>query len=84
MPKPLALFLKSLITPQNYLPQDLFSMFEKSRLDLNERGTFNSLSKDQKQLIIGIFIFIRVLLDKILMKPELIVVVDYLFSFNFF
>ncbi|CAI2372786.1 unnamed protein product [Moneuplotes crassus] len=75
VPLPLLEFLKLLITPRKYLPDDFFSMFERKRLSLNERGILSSASSAQECLIIGGFLLVRILLAKILLDPSSIVMI---------
>jgi len=82
MPLPLAKFLNSIITPNEYLPKEFFSIFEKKRLDLNERWALSTIKNNQKKLIIGIFFFVRILLDKILLNPSKIVLVRKFYNIS--
>lgn len=70
MPKPLKFFLKSITTPLGYLPPDFLSKFEKQRVKVDERGSLTEANDYAKQMMYGFFIIGKILISKILMKPE--------------
>jgi hypothetical protein len=73
--KPLLLFLKSISDPETILPDDFLTKFEKYRLDLDDENILiGEASNGQKQCLYGVFMFGRVLIKEILLKPHIIAV----------
>ena len=70
MPVPLASFMKSIASKGGYVPKDFFTKFEKNRITLTDRGYLKEANLKEKQVVLGVFLLVRMLVIQILLKPQ--------------
>lgn len=70
MPGPLRLFLGNLTSQGTFLPGSYLLPFEKTRLEFDSFGALKGQSDSRKQMMISFFLFTRILIGMLLLKPE--------------
>ena len=73
MPVPLASFMKSIASQNGFVPQNFFTKFEKDRIKLTDKGYLKEANIKEQQLVEGVFLLVRMLINQILQKPQKIV-----------
>ncbi|CDW82195.1 UNKNOWN [Stylonychia lemnae] len=68
-PQPLLVFFSSYFSENTYQPVEQFSKIEMKLLKFDQSGAFNELDSKCQMLVIGSYIFCKVLINKILFKP---------------
>ena len=69
IPLPLFGFLANLVKPGQFVPDGFLSPFEIAHLNLDSYGALLRITDKQIQMVIGIYILIKVLVVKILSNP---------------
>ena len=66
MPVPLIIFLSNLCAAKSYVPDGFLTKYQLNRIDVDNYGAIISLDENQTKMIVGIFIFARIMILKVL------------------
>jgi hypothetical protein len=70
MPIPLIIFLGSLTSHKAFIPDNFLTIFELNRLQTDPYGALLNPDDEQVKMILGFYIIGKILIGKILLKPE--------------
>ena len=71
MPVPLIIFLSNLCAAKSYVPDGFLTTYQLNRIDVDNYGAIISLDENQTKMIVGIFIFARIMILKVLTATKI-------------